>query len=106
MRILLFLSTLAVANGLLARVHAEAPSPSAVGLERLSAFFDNEATLGRIPGAMLLIQQHGSPLYLRGFGFQDVASGTPMSPDTIFALHSMTKPITCLAAMMLVDDGK
>jgi CubicO group peptidase (beta-lactamase class C family) len=29
-----------------------------------------------------------------------------MTPDTIFALHSMTKPITCLAAMMLVDEGK
>jgi CubicO group peptidase (beta-lactamase class C family) len=29
-----------------------------------------------------------------------------MSPDTIFALHSMTKPIACLAAMMLVDNGK
>src|SRR5258705_13067847 len=29
-----------------------------------------------------------------------------MTPDTIFALHSMTKPITNLAAMMLIDDGK
>ncbi len=29
-----------------------------------------------------------------------------MSPDTIFAIHSMTKPITSLAAMMLIDDGK
>ena len=106
MRILLFLAVLAVASGLPARVQAESPALSAVGLERLSAFFDNEATSGRIPGAVLLIQQHGSPLYLRSFGFQDVATGTPMSPDTIFALHSMTKPITCLAAMMLVDDGK
>jgi CubicO group peptidase (beta-lactamase class C family) len=106
MRILLFLAMLAVAIGMPARMQAESPSPSAVGLERLSAFFDNEATSGRIPGAVLLIQQHGSPLYLRSFGFQDVATRAPMTADTIFALHSMTKPITCLAAMMLVDEGK
>ena len=106
MRILLFLATLAVAIGMPARVQAESPSPSAVGLERLSAFFDNEATSGRIPGAVLLVQQHGSPLYLRSFGFQDVTTRAPMTADTIFALHSMTKPITCLAAMMLVDEGK
>jgi CubicO group peptidase (beta-lactamase class C family) len=106
MRILVFLATLAVAIGMPARGQAEPPSPSAVGLERLSAFFDNEATSGRIPGAVLLIQQHGSPLYLRSFGFQDVATRAPMTADTIFALHSMTKPITCLAAMMLVDEGK
>ena len=106
MRILLFLAALAIASGMPARAQTEPPAPSAVGLERLSAFFDNEATSGRIPGAVLLVQQHGSPLYLRSFGFQDVATRAPMSPDTIFALHSMTKPITCLAAMMLVDDGK
>jgi CubicO group peptidase (beta-lactamase class C family) len=106
MRILLLAATLAAACGLAARVQAEPAVPSAIGLERLSAFFDNEATSGRIPGAVLLIQQHGSPVYLRSFGVQDVAAPAPMSPDTIFALHSMTKPITCLAAMMLVDEGK
>jgi CubicO group peptidase (beta-lactamase class C family) len=106
MRCLFFLAALAMANGMPARAQTEPPAPSAVGLERVSAFFDNEATSGRIPGAVLLIQQHGAPVYLRSFGFQDVATKVPMSPDTIFALHSMTKPITCLAAMMLVDDGK
>jgi CubicO group peptidase (beta-lactamase class C family) len=37
---------------------------------------------------------------------QDVKTGTPMSPETIFALHSMTKPVTSVAAMMLIDEGK
>ena len=106
MRILLFLATLVVSSGMAARAQTESPVPSAVGLERLSAFFDNEATSGRIPGAVVLVQQHGSPVYLKTFGFQDVATKVPMSPDTIFALHSMTKPITCLAAMMLIDEGR
>ncbi len=61
---------------------------------------------GKLPGAVVLIQQHGKPVYLKCFGVQDVATKVPMSPDTIFALHSMTKPITSLAAMMLIDSGK
>ena len=55
---------------------------------------------------MVLIQQRGWPVYLRSFGVRDVATSAPMTPDTIFALHSMTKPITSLAAMMLIDEGR
>ena len=40
------------------------------------------------------------------FGVRDVRTGLSMTPDTIFAIHSMTKPITSLAAMMLIDEGK
>src|SRR5262249_52685852 len=40
------------------------------------------------------------------FGMRDVTAKTPMTTDTMFALHSMTKPITSVAAMMLVDEGK
>jgi len=87
MRILLLAAALAAAGGLAARVQAEPAVPSAVGLDRLSAFFENEVTSGRIPGAVVLIQQHGSPVYLKSFGVQDVATKAPMTPDTIFALH-------------------
>ncbi|HEY3891586.1 MAG TPA: serine hydrolase domain-containing protein, partial [Bradyrhizobium sp.] len=94
--------------GLLAHVEAEpgATAPSAAKLERLSEFFETEVRAGKLAGAMVLIQQHGVPVYLRGFGVRDVATGQPMTPDTLFALHSMTKPITNLAAMMLVEEGK
>ena len=56
--------------------------------------------------AVVLIQQHGRPVYLKSFGVQDVETRIPMTADTIFALHSMTKPITSVAAMMLIDAGK
>lgn len=82
------------------------PAPSPRKLERITEFFENEVTSGRLPGAVVLIQQHGKPVYLKCFGVQDVVSRVPMTPDTIFALHSMTKPITSVAAMMLVDAGK
>jgi CubicO group peptidase (beta-lactamase class C family) len=84
----------------------DTPAPAPDKLEAITAFFNNEVATGKLPGAMILIQQHGRRLYLKSFGVQDVRTGTPMNPDTIFAIHSMTKPITCLAAMMLIDDGK
>ncbi|MBR0715081.1 serine hydrolase [Bradyrhizobium liaoningense] len=85
---------------------ADIPAPSSDGLARITAFFDNEVKTGKLPGAVILIQQHGRPVYLKSFGVQDVRTGTPMSPETIFALHSMTKPITSVAAMMLIDEGR
>jgi CubicO group peptidase (beta-lactamase class C family) len=83
---------------------AQAPSPDR--LERITEFFNNEIATGKLPGAVVLIQQHGEPVYLKSFGVRDVATNVAMSADTIFALHSMTKPITSFAAMMLVDAGK
>src|SRR5882672_1840258 len=85
---------------------AGAQAPAADKLERITEFFDNEIATGKLPGAVVLIQQHGAPVYLKGFGVRDVATNVPMTSDTIFALHSMTKPITSLAAMMLIDAGK
>jgi len=85
---------------------ANVPSPSPNKLQRITEFFDNEVATGKLPGAVVLIQQHGRPVYLKSFGVQDVETKIPMTPDTIFALHSMTKPITSVAAMMLIDAGK
>lgn len=85
---------------------ADDPAPSAAKLERITEFFDNEVATGKLPGAVVLIQQHGRPVYLKCFGVQDVETKIPMTSDTIFALHSMTKPITSVAAMMLIDAGK
>lgn len=74
--------------------------------ERLTAFLDNEIAQRKIPGAVVLIMQHGRPIYQKCFGVRDVATGAPMSADTVFALNSMTKPITSVAAMMLIEQGR
>ena len=89
-----------------AAVAADAPAPAPEKLQLITEFFDNEIATGKLPGVAILIQQHGRPVYLKCFGVRDVTSQRPMTPDTIFALHSMTKPITSLAAMMLIDAGK
>jgi CubicO group peptidase (beta-lactamase class C family) len=83
-----------------------AHSFSADGLARVSDYVRNEVASEKIPGAILLIQQHGKPVYCENFGVRDVVTELSMSADTIFRLYSMSKPITSVAAMMLVEDGK
>src|SRR4029077_10475608 len=75
-------------------------------LAKLGDFFRNEVTTEKIPGAILLIQQHGKPVYHESFGVQDVVSKAPITDQTIFRLFSMTKAITSVVAMMLIDEGK
>ena len=86
------------------------PPPDAVlSREKLSPiddFLNDEIASGKIPGAIVLIQHHGQPVYFKCFGKRDVEKGTPMTADTIFPIHSVTKTITSAAAMMLVDQGK
>jgi CubicO group peptidase (beta-lactamase class C family) len=75
-------------------------------LERVGDYIRNEIATGKIPGAVMLIQQHGQPVYFENFGVHDVATKLRMTADTIFRLYSMSKPITSVAEMMLVEDGK
>ena len=75
-------------------------------LNTLSEFFKAEVAAGKVPGAMLLVQRRGQPAYFETFGVRDVATKAPMTPDTLFRIYSMTKPITSVTAMMLVQDGK
>src|SRR6202171_5665871 len=101
----------AVVAGLPGSGSAESPYPAREGLssaklQRVGDYFRNEVATGKIPGAVLLIQQHGHPVYFESFGVRDVESRRPMTADTIFRLYSMSKPITSVAAMMLVEDGK
>jgi CubicO group peptidase (beta-lactamase class C family) len=98
-----------IASAAAAQADAAAPKPAVFAPEKLGRiddFFNNEVATGKIPGAMLLIKQHGRQVYFKTFGVSDTDTGRPMTPDTIFPLHSMTKTITSFAAMTLVDQGR
>jgi CubicO group peptidase (beta-lactamase class C family) len=84
----------------------QAPTFSRASLDRLGDLIRREIAADKIPGGVLLIQQHGKPVYLESFGVRDPATQAPMTPDTIFQVYSMTKAVTSVAAMMLVDEGK
>src|SRR5215216_4521457 len=79
---------------------------SVENLSRIDAFINAEVAAGKIPGAIVLIQRHGKLVYFRMFGKRDVDAGIPMTEDAIFPIHSVTKTITSVSAMMLVDRGK
>lgn len=85
------------------------PPNAALSLEKLSRiddFINQQVATGKIPGAIVLIQRHGKPAYFKCFGKRDVDAGIAMTPDAIFPIHSVTKTITSIAAMMLIDRGK
>jgi CubicO group peptidase (beta-lactamase class C family) len=75
-------------------------------LQRVGDYLREQIANGKIPGAILLIRQHDKPVYHEFFGVRDVATKLPMTDDTIFRLFSMSKAITSVAAMMLIDQGK
>src|ERR1700749_3240479 len=76
------------------------------GRAKAPDYIRNEIATGKFPGAIMLLQQHGKPVYYENFGVRDVATEISMSADTIFRLYSMSKPITCVLAMMLVEEGR
>ncbi|TXJ18752.1 MAG: class A beta-lactamase-related serine hydrolase, partial [Afipia sp.] len=76
------------------------------GLARIGDYLKNEIAANKIPGAVMMIQRHGKIAYYETFGVRDPGTKAPMTPNTIFRIYSMSKPITTVAAMMLVEEGK
>ena len=60
----------------------------------------------RLPCTLSLVARHGEIAHLGVQGLADVERGLPAREDTIFRIYSMTKPITSVALMMLVEQGK
>jgi CubicO group peptidase (beta-lactamase class C family) len=75
-------------------------------LERLHAQMQQEVDQKQLAGVVTLLARHGKVAELRAYGKKDLASGAPMTTDTIFRIFSMTKPVTGAAMMMLYEQGK
>lgn len=58
-----------------------------------------------IPGAAVAVSKDGRLVYARGFGYADTEAGTPVQPDSRFRIASISKSITGVAVMKLVEDG-
>jgi CubicO group peptidase (beta-lactamase class C family) len=74
-----------------------------VAMDRL---LDYRVWSGARSGFVALVARNGRVVYGRTTGFADVEASVPMRLDTRFQLASMTKPITAVAAMMLVEEGR
>jgi len=86
-------------------------TPEDVGLSserlaRLTNTLRDDISEGLIPGAVVVIERHGKIAYFETLGSLDPQTKAPMTKDAIFRIYSMSKPITTVAAMMLVEEGK
>lgn len=75
-------------------------------LDRLGRFLQERVDSNRIAGAVALVMRDGKVAYERAVGWADRESSRRMTPDAIFRIASQTKPITSVAAMILVEEGK
>ena len=88
-----------------------APSPEALGfdaqrLAKLDAYMAKVVADGRVAGMSTLLARHGQVVSEKMYGLKSLATGAPLTRDTIFRLYSMSKPITGVAMMMLFEDGR
>jgi len=86
-------------------------APESVGMstERLTRMHNGMQALvdtRQVGGIVTLVARDGKLVDLHAFGFQDVDTRVAMKTDSIFRIASMTKPITSVAVMMLMEDGK
>jgi CubicO group peptidase (beta-lactamase class C family) len=80
-----------------------AEEPAAAGVP---AVLNKFIAAKEIPGAVTLVHQAGRPAETVAVGAADLENTVPMTPDTLFGVMSMTKPISATALMILVDEGK
>ena len=76
-----------------------------MNFKELEQYLD-QITAWRIPGADCLVYLHGQPVFRYGAGYADLASKRPVSERDLYFLYSMTKVITCTAALQLHEQGK
>jgi CubicO group peptidase (beta-lactamase class C family) len=93
----------------LASPRPQAPDTGGLAPERvqpLDRLLADAVEKKQIAGGVALLARDGRVVYLRAAGQADVEAGRAMTPDTIFRIASMTKPITSAAALMLADEGR
>ena len=86
--------------------HPEAAGLSVARLQRLDRFVQEKyLETGRLPCAYTLIQRRGQIAHSSALGYMDVERKRALAEDAIFRIYSMTKPLTSVAMMMLVEEG-
>lgn len=79
---------------------------SAERLARFDALARGAVEDGRLAGVVTLVARRGRIVQNGVYGLADLEDGRPMRPDTIFRIASMTKPLTSVAVMILLEEGR
>lgn len=75
-------------------------------LARLDQHFSHLVDDLRLPGYLVSVSRHGRVAHLRTYGHRDVEARLPVETDTLWRIYSMTKPVTSVAALMLLEEGR
>ncbi|WP_329596810.1 beta-lactamase family protein [Streptomyces pseudovenezuelae] len=78
----------------------------AKALDRLDQHFAHYVDEGRMPGFLVSVARGGRVAHLTAHGHRDLAAGLPVEADTLWRIYSMTKPVTAVAALILVEEGR
>ncbi len=89
-----------------APVPAQEDGPPPVTLAALDARLGDAFRQAGIPGVSVAIIEHGQVVLAKGYGLADVAAHTPATADTVFRAGSISKSLTGIAMMTLVEEGK
>ena len=92
-----------------AQVPAGAPDDvglSGKRLERIGGMIQRAIDTKQISGAVTVVARRGRIAHFEAHGLMDIEANAPMRKDTIFPIASMTKPVTAVAILMLVEEGK
>ena len=79
---------------------------SAEGLAQIAPTLQPIADAGDLSGFVTLLFRHGEIAQINTIGHRDLEKKLPMERDTLFRIASMTKPVTSIAALMLMEEGK
>jgi len=79
---------------------------SPTGGSSIDAYLERAATQTDVPGVVAMVTNREETIYRGAFGWQDMARHRPMAPDAIFRIASMTKPVTSVAVMMLIENDR
>ncbi len=104
--LLLWFVAVAVIAADLPRAKPESVGLSSERLDNIRKVLGARVDAGEIPGYVALVARRGKVAYFEAYGVQNPNTRKPMSRDAIFRIYSMTKPVTSVAAMMLVEEGK
>ena len=75
-------------------------------LELVATMLRQHVDDGQVAGLVAGVARHGKVVFLESMGWQQIESQLPMQDDSIFEIRSMSKPITAVAVMQLVEQGK
>jgi CubicO group peptidase (beta-lactamase class C family) len=74
-------------------------------LKRIRSFLQGYYNSGQVSGFLTVVARRGKIVHFETIGMRDVENSKPIEADTIFRIHSMSKPITSVAVMMLYEAG-